>query len=61
MSELEALRWVEFLGQGVVLERAYDDDVSRVRWFVSFLGHQAWGDRLVDALCGLRSAVEAKR
>lgn len=61
MTESQALRWVESLGDGVHLERVHDDDAGRVRWVASIRGCQAWGDRLVDALCGLRRYVEAKR
>lgn len=61
MTESQALRWVESLGEGVRLERIYDDDARRVRWFVSFLGRQAWGDTLTEALVKLRRYAEATR
>lgn len=60
MTESQALRWAETLGEGVVLERILDEDAGRVRWFAGARSSQAWGDTLAEALVKLRRYVEAK-
>lgn len=75
MSELEALRWAEAWAAespsrvvSVAFIRSATSD--RHRWHAAIhlacgpsarLFREATGDRLVDALVGLRAAVEAKK